>query len=292
MNSNPKELTNQPTPPMPNQKLIDNPGLESKMKLQPHYLAPGYFGSNKLSGMTALITGGDSGIGRAVAILFAREGAKIAIVYLNEHEDAKKTARLVELEGSACLLIPGDITAPEFCTQAIDKTVEAFGSLNILVNNAAFQRHADSIKSLKADQWDQTFKTNIYSYFYMSKAASPYLENGGCIINTGSVTGIRGSKHLLDYSSTKGAIHSFTKSMASLLIDKNIRVNAVAPGPVWTPLNPSDLTEKEIIDFGKQTDFGRAAQPEELSPSYVFLAAPCCSSYITGIIMPITGSVE
>jgi len=280
----------QPKPPMPRQHLV-KPGLESDMELKPRYEAPDYEGSNKLRGFATLITGGDSGIGRAVAVLFAREGADVAIAYLNEHEDAEQTRQLVEAEGGRCLLLPGDVKDPAFCKGAVEDTVAEFGKLDVLVNNAAFQEHAESIEDLSDERFDETLKTNVYGYFRMAKAAVPHLKRGGSIINTGSVTGLAGSKDLLDYSTTKGAIHAFTKALASNLLPKGIRVNAVAPGPVWTPLNPADKTPDDIEKFGTDTDMGRVAQPEELSPAYVFLAAPCCSSYITGIVLPVTGSV-
>lgn len=280
----------EPEPPLPAQHL-EKPGHEADMQLKPEFLAPHYRGSGKLQGMSALITGGDSGIGRAVAVLFAREGADVAIVYLNEHDDAKVTQQHVEAEGQRCELIPGDVKDAAFCEKAVSRTVKAFGKLDILVNNAAFQEHAQSLLDITEDRLDETLKTNIYGYFHMARAALPQLKRGSCIINTGSVTGLQGSANLLDYSATKGAIHAFTMSLASNLIDKGIRVNAVAPGPVWTPLNPADQPAEKIQDFGKKTDMKRPAQPEELSPAYVFLAAPCCSSYITGVVLPITGSV-
>ena len=261
------------------------------MELKPQFFAAEYRGSGKLKGMVALITGGDSGIGRAVAVLFAREGADVAIVYLSSHEDAEETKRYVEKEGRDCLLIAGDVKDPKFCKEAVDKTVEEFDRIDILVNNAAFQEHAHSLLDITDERLDETFKTNIYGYFYMARAAVPHMKQGCCIINTGSVVGLRGSAQLLDYSATKGAIHAFTMSLASSLLEKGIRVNAIAPGPVWTPLNPADRSAKEIVEFGKKTDFKRPAQPEELSPAYVFLASPVCSSYITGIVLPITGSV-
>jgi len=280
-----------PTPPLPDQHL-DKPGIEAEMQLKPQFMAPDYCGSGKLQGMTALITGGDSGIGRAVAVLYAREGADIALVYLSdEQEDAVETKRHIEAEGQRCILIPGDVRDPQFCKHAVDETVQAFGRLDILVNNAAFQEHADSLEDLTEERFDLTMKTNIYGYFHMAKAALPYLKQGASIINTGSVTGLAGSKKLLDYSSTKGAIHAFTMSLASNLIEKGIRVNAIAPGPVWTPLNPADQSPDKIAEFGASTDMKRPAQPEELSPAYVFLASPSCASYITGIVLPITGSV-
>ncbi len=280
----------QPAPPLPEQHLR-KPGLESEMELAPRFLAPHYKGSGKLEGFSTIITGGDSGIGRAVAVLFAREGADVAIVYLDEHEDAEATKQHVEAEGRRCLLIPGDVKDAAFCRQAVDKTVAAFGRLDVLVNNAAFQEHAASIEDLSEERFDETLKTNVYGYFHMAKAAVPHLKSGGSIVNSGSVTGLNGSKALLDYSTTKGAIHAFTKALASSLIERGIRVNAVAPGPVWTPLNPADKSPEDIAEFGSKTDFVRPAQPEELSPAYVFLAAPCCSSYITGIVLPITGTV-
>jgi NAD(P)-dependent dehydrogenase (short-subunit alcohol dehydrogenase family) len=279
-----------PEVPLPDQHL-KKPGHESEMELSPQFMAPGYKGSGKLEGMSALITGADSGIGRAVAVLFAREGADVAVAYLNEHEDAEETKRCVEAEGTRCILISGDVKSAKFCNKAVDKTVNAFGKLDILVNNAAFQEHADSIEDLTDERIDETLHTNIRGYMYMARAAVPHLGEGSSIINTGSVTGLEGSSKLLDYSATKGAIHAFTKALASNLIAKGVRVNAVAPGPVWTPLNPADSPPERIRTFGKGTDIGRPAQPEELSPAYVFLASPACASYITGIVLPITGSV-
>jgi NAD(P)-dependent dehydrogenase (short-subunit alcohol dehydrogenase family) len=279
-----------PANPLPTQHLA-KPGIEAQMQLQPQYQAPQYRGSGKLEGMTALITGGDSGIGRAVAVLFAREGADVAIGYLNEHEDAQQTRADVEKEGRKCLLLPGNVKDSAYCKQAVDRTVAEFGKLDVLVNNAAFQLHAQSIEDLTDERMEETFQTNILGYMKMARAAVPHLKKGSCIINTGSVTGLEGSAHLLDYSATKGAIHAFTMSLASNLIDKGIRVNAVAPGPVWTPLNPADAPPERIKDFGKDTDMKRPAQPEELSPAYVFLASPVCSSYITGVVLPVTGSV-
>jgi NAD(P)-dependent dehydrogenase (short-subunit alcohol dehydrogenase family) len=262
------------------------------MTLQPRFMASGYLGSGKLNGMVALVTGGDSGIGRAVALLYAREGAEVAIVYLQEEQvDAEETKRCIEAEGRHCVLIPGDVRDPAFCQRAVDETVQAFGRLDILVNNAAFQLHASAIEDITDERFELTLRTNVFGYFQMARAAVPHLPRGGSIINTGSVTGLEGSAELLDYSTTKGAIHAFTKSLASNLLDKGIRVNAVAPGPVWTPLNPADRPAEEVEDFGRHTDMRRPAQPEELSPAYVFLAAPCCASYITGIVLPVTGSV-
>ena len=280
----------QPGNPLPKQHQR-KPGHEHQLDPQPRFLAPDYAGSGKLEGMVALVTGGDSGIGRAVAVLFAREGADVAIVYLESHGDAEQTKRCVEAEGTRCLLIAGDVKDAAFCKQAVERTVQTFGRLDVLVNNAAFQEHAASLEELDDARFEETLHTNVLGYFHMAKAALPHLKKGSSIINTGSVTGLEGSARLLDYSATKGAIHAFTKSLASNLLDKGIRVNAVAPGPVWTPLNPADAPAEKVAQFGKHTDMKRPAQPEELSPAYVFLAAPVCSSYITGIVLPVTGSV-
>lgn len=254
-------------------------------------MAEHYKGSGKLAGMTAIVTGADSGIGRAVAVLFAREGADVAVMYLNEHEDAAETKRCIEAEGQRCVTIAGDVKDADFCNEAVQKVVAEFGRLDVLVNNAAFQEHAGSLLDITEDRLDETFRTNIYGYFHMARAALPHLKQGSSIINTGSVTGLKGSKKLLDYSATKGAIHAFTMSLAANVIDQGIRVNCVAPGPVWTPLNPADQSPEDIQEFGASTSFKRPAQPEELSPAYVFLASPVCSGYITGVILPVTGTV-
>ena len=278
----------EPAPPLPMQHLA-KPGRESDLNPRPRFEAPDYRGSGKLDGKVAIVTGGDSGIGRGVAVLFAREGADVAIVYLSEDGDAEETAQHVENEGRRCLLIKGDVKDARFCREAVEKTVRKLGRLDVLVNNAAFQEHAASIEELSDDQFDLTMRTNIYGYFNMAKAAVPHLRQGGAIINTGSETAIFGSRELLDYSATKGAIHAFTKSLASNLLPKGIRVNAVAPGPVWTPLNPADRPAKDVAKFGESSDMHRPAQPEEIAPAYVFLASPACASYISGIILPIMG---
>ena len=279
-----------PGPPLPKQHL-SKPGNEAEMELKPQFMAEQYKGSGKLEGQVAIVTGGDSGIGRAVAVLFAREGADVAILYLNEHDDAALTQRCVEAEGKRCVSIAGDVKDMAFCQQAVDSVVGQWGRLDVLVNNAAFQEHASSLLDLSEERFDETMRTNIYGYFHMAKAVLPYLKRGASIINTGSVTGLKGNSELLDYSTTKGAIHAFTMSLAANLLDKGIRVNAIAPGPVWTPLNPADKSAEDIAEFGGDTDYRRPAQPEELSPAYVFLASSICSSYITGIVLPVTGSV-
>jgi NAD(P)-dependent dehydrogenase (short-subunit alcohol dehydrogenase family) len=278
-----------PTPPFPEQKL-ERPGLESELEPTPQYQAPDYRGSGKLEDDVALITGGDSGIGRAVAVLFAREGADVAIVYLPEEQsDAEVTREAVETEGRRCLLLPGDVTDAAFCREAVERTVDELGGLNILVNNAAFQNHVEGIEDLSEEQWETTFRTNIFAYFYMAKAAISHLPRGGTIINTGSITGLEGSGGLLDYSATKGAIHAFTKSLAQQLVPRGIRVNCVAPGPVWTPLNPAERAPEETAHFGEQTPMGRPAQPEEIAPLYVYFASNADSSYVTGETVSLLG---
>lgn len=275
---------------MPAQHL--EPGeQEADLELQPRFMAPDYQGSQKLKGRIALISGGDSGIGRAVAVLFAREGADVAIIYHSSDEDAEATCRHVEEEGARCLLLRGDVRDREWCAQAVERTVQTLGGLDILVNNAGYHKHVDSIMDIDDERLREIWEINMGGYFRLTQAALPHLKRGSSIVNTGSVTGLRGSPDLLDYASTKGAIHAFTKSLASNLLERGIRVNAVAPGPVWTPLNPSDIPAQEVAEFGRDADMKRPAQPEELSPAYVFLAAPCCSSYITGIVLPVTGSV-
>ena len=282
-------MQNEPKPPYPQQHQ-DKPGIESQLDPRPRYQAPLYHGSGKLQDKVALITGGDSGIGRAVAVLFAREGADVAIIYLHEEQsDAEETQRAVEKEGRQALLLPGDVREFEFCQQAVRDTVDRFGKLDVLVNNAAYQNTVEDIADLTLEQWDRTFKTNIYGYFHMVKSAMPHLKEGSTIINTGSITGLEGSKGLLDYSATKGAILSFTKTLAKMVVKQGIRVNCVAPGPVWTPLNPSDKEAEEVAKFGQSQPMGRPAQPEELAPSYVFFASAADSSYITGEVLTLLG---
>jgi NAD(P)-dependent dehydrogenase (short-subunit alcohol dehydrogenase family) len=254
------------------------------------YDAPYYIGSKKLEGKAALITGGDSGIGRAVAVLFAREGADVAISYLAEEQaDAELSKEAVEREGRRAILLPGNVIKQSYCRKAAESTLKEFGRLDVLVNNAAFQVHTEKFENLTAEHFDLTLKTNLYGYFYMAQAAVRHMKPGSAIINTGSVTGIEGSKQLVDYSMTKGGIHAFTRALSGNLLSKGIRVNCVAPGPVWTPLNPSDKEAEDVSQFGAQTPMKRPAQPEEIAPAFVFLASPHCSSYITGEILPIIG---
>lgn len=287
----PKKRTRQEEPqsPFPPQHQ-DKPGNEAQLSPRPRYEAPLYVGAGKLRGKVALITGGDSGIGRAVAVLYAREGANVALVFLPaELDDAEETRDAVNAEGQEALLLPGDVTNPMTCKEAVSQTVRHFGRLDILVNNAAFQQHQKSLDELSSDQWNHTFQTNIYGYFHMAKAALPYLKPGSAIINTGSITGLEGSKELIDYAATKGAIHAFTKSLAQNLVEKQIRVNCVAPGPVWTPLNPADKPAEKVAHFGQDTPMRRPAQPEEIAPAFVFFASEADSSYITGEVLTLLG---
>ncbi len=268
---------------------LAKPGREADLELAPRFEAPAYLGSRKLEGMKAIVTGADSGIGRAVAVLFAREGADVAIFYLNEHKDARETARWVEKEGREAILVPGDVRDPAFCNRAVKRIVKRMGGLDVLVNNAGFQLHADSLEDISDAHLQETLQTNIAGYFHMARAALPHLQAGGSIINTGSETGLFGSPKLLDYSATKGAIHAFTKALAANLLDRGIRVNAVAPGPVWTPFNPADKPADDVAKFGKDSAMQRPAQPEEVSPAYVFLASPVTASYINGVVLPVMG---
>jgi NAD(P)-dependent dehydrogenase (short-subunit alcohol dehydrogenase family) len=266
------------------------PGIEAKLTPRPRYQAPYYRGARKLDKKIALITGGDSGIGRAVAVLFAREGADVVITHLPaEKGDARETVSAVKAEGRECLTISGDIRKAQFCRSAVKKTLDKFGKLDVLVNNAAYQQHQESPEEVSEKQWDRTFKTNIYAYFYMVQAALPHLREGSAIVNTGSITGLEGSKHLLDYSATKGAIHAFTKSLAQSLVERGIRVNCVSPGPVWTPLNPSDKKPEDVATFGADTPMKRPAQPEEIAPAFVYFASEIDSSYVTGEVLTLLG---
>ena len=267
------------------------PGLESEMQPLPRAEDRSYRGSGKLVGKVAFITGGDSGIGRAVAIIYAKEGADVAVAYLNEHTDAEETRRQVEQEGRRCLLIAGDIGDEQFCQGAVEQTVRELGRLDILVNNAAEQHPQESITDISAEQLERTFRTNIFAMFYLVKAALPHLKQGSAIINTASVTAYKGSPQLLDYSSTKGAIVAFTRSLSQSLVEQGIRVNAVAPGPIWTPLIPSTFPEEKVASFGADVPMKRAGQPEEVATCYVFLASDD-SSYIAGqVLHPNGGTV-
>jgi NAD(P)-dependent dehydrogenase (short-subunit alcohol dehydrogenase family) len=280
-----------PRPPFPQQHQ-DKPGLESRVIPRPRYLAQSYRAANKLQGKAALITGGDSGIGRAVALLYAREGANVAIVYLPaEQSDAEETRNAVEAAGGRCLLLPGDLTVASFCEDVVKRTVDEYGKLDVLVSNAAHQNRKKTLGEVTDEEFDTTFKTNIYAYFRLARAALKYMKRGSAIIATSSETGIFGSAQLSDYSATKGAINAFTKTLALDLINEGIRVNAVAPGPVWTPLNPSDagLTPDRVAQFGTNDPMGRPAQPEEVAPAYVFLASEADSSFITGTILQVMG---
>ena len=277
-----------PVPPFPEQHQA-KPGKEAKLDPAPMYDAPFWKGSGKLAGKVALVTGADSGIGRAVAVLFAREGADVAIAYLAEDADAAETRAAVEAEGRRAILLRGNVADRGFAREAVAETVRAHGALDVLVNNAAFQVHTEDFLDLSPEHFDETLKTNLYGYFHMAQAAAAAMRSGSAIINTGSVTGIEGSKELVDYSMTKGGIHAFTRALSGNLLPRGIRVNCVAPGPVWTPLNPSDKEAEKVAHFGEQSKMKRPAQPEELAPAYVFLASPQCSSYITGEILPVVG---
>ena len=279
---------NQPTTKFPPQHQKEQPGVESEMSPQPLSIDSAYKGSGKLNNKIAIITGGDSGIGKAVAIYFAKEGSDVVIVYLNEHQDAEETKKLVEAEGRKCLLLAGDIGDEAFSQEIVTKTIEQFGKINILVNNAAEQHPQKSLLDITTQQLEKTFRTNIFGYFYLTKAVLPHLHKGSTIINTASITAYEGHEELIDYSATKGAIVSFTRSLAKSLAPQGIRVNGVAPGPIWTPLIPSTFTAEKVVNFGTDTPLGRAGQPFELAPGYVYLASED-SAYVSGQILHING---
>ena len=279
---------NQPTTKFPPQHQNEQPGVESEMSPKPLSIDSAYKGSGKLNNKIAIITGGDSGIGKAVAIYFAKEGSDVVIVYLNEHQDAEETKKLVEAEGRKCLLLAGDIGDEAFSQEIVTKTIEQFGKINILVNNAAEQHPQKSLLDITTQQLEKTFRTNIFGYFYLTKAVLPHLHKGSTIINTASITAYEGHEELIDYSATKGAIVSFTRSLAKSLAPQGIRVNGVAPGPIWTPLIPSTFTAKKVVNFGTDTPIGRAGQPFELAPGYVYLASED-SAYVSGQILHING---
>jgi NAD(P)-dependent dehydrogenase (short-subunit alcohol dehydrogenase family) len=279
----------EPKPPFPEQSQ-QKPGIESELQPRPRYEASRYRPAGKLEGKVALVTGGDSGIGRAVAVMFAREGADVAIAYLpQEQGDAEQTRAAVEQAGRRALLLPGDLTQPGYCAEIVRQTVAKLGKLDVLVNNAAFQQGQGSLEEVTDEQWDHTFKTNIYAYFRVTKAALEHLRPGSAIVNTGSITGLDGNPRLLDYSSTKGAIHAFTKSLARALVERQIRVNCVSPGPVWTPLNPSEKPPEQVAHFGEKVPMKRPAQPEEIAPAYVYFASEADSSYVTGEVLTLLG---
>ncbi|MFL0194744.1 SDR family oxidoreductase [Clostridium sp. WILCCON 0269] len=273
---------------VPEQKQNRHPGIESEMNPIPIFESPDYIGTGKLKDKVVLITGGDSGIGKAVAVAFAKEGANLAIVYYDEHNDAEDTKKVIEANGRQCLLLSGDISDNNFCNIAVKKTIDKFNKIDVLVNNAAVQFTQNSIEDITNEQLERTFRTNIFSMFYLTRAVLPYFKPGCSIINTSSITAYNGNETLLDYSCTKGAIVSFTRSMALSLIDRNIRVNAVAPGPVWTPLIPSSFSPQKVGKFGLNSPIKRPAQPVEVAPAYVFLASPD-ASYITGEIIHVNG---
>lgn len=272
----------------PEQEQNRQPGIESKMNPKPEYTDKNYKGSGKLRGKVALITGGDSGIGRAVSLYFAKEGADIAVIYLDEHDDAEDTKRLVEQAGQKCLLVSGDVGSQPFCESAVTQVIKKYNKIDILVNNAAEQHPQNSFMDITSEQLEQTFRTNVFSMFYLTKAVLPNLKEGSSIINTSSITAYQGSKDLIDYSATKGAITSFTRSLSGVLVDSGIRVNAVAPGPVWTPLIPASFDKEKVGKFGGSMPMKRPGQPRELAPAYVYLASDD-SSYVTGQTIHVNG---
>ena len=273
---------------LPPQHQEDQPGHEHEMRPEPTYITDDYQGSGKLDGKVALITGGDSGIGRAVAVHFAREGADVAVVYLDEDEDAEKTKKLIEKEGRRALLIAGDVGEKAFCQSAVEKTVSELGRLDVLVNNAAIQVMQKDVRGISEEQLERTFRTNIFAHFFLTQAALDHLEEGSAIINTCSVVAFQGNPTLLDYASTKGAIVAFTRSLATNLAEEGIRVNSVAPGPIWTPLIPASFPADKVAEFGQDTPLGRAGQPAEVAPAYVFLASQD-GAYVTGQTIHVNG---
>lgn len=269
---------------------IEYPGLERDMKDAPRDEMRAYQGRGLLDGKVALVTGGDSGIGRAVSIAFAKEGADVAVAYLSEHPDAERTRECIEAEGRRCVLLPGDLADVDHCEAVVQRTVDELGSLDVLVNNVAYQQPVDDLAELSTEQWRRTFAVNIDSYFFLVRAALDHLSGGGCVVNTASVNGLRGNKTLIDYSATKGAVLALTYSLAQALLDRGIRVNAVAPGPVWTPLIPATFDEDHVAGFGAHAPYGRPAEPDEIAPSYVFFASPLLSSYYSGeVLAPVGG---
>ncbi len=285
------QMRSEPTPPFPEQKL-DKPGIEADLRPRPRYEAPRYKPAGKLEGKVALVTGGDSGIGRAVAVLYAREGADVAIAALpSERVDSEETRRAIEQHGRRCIIIENDLGELDACIEAVERTVDELGHLDILVHNAAHQNRKDTLEAVEEAEWDRTFRVNVYAYYRLVKAALPHLRPGASIIATGSITGIEGAAKLYDYSATKGAIHTLTKTLAQDLVERGIRVNCVAPGPVWTPLNAADegQSPEKVAKFGESTPMKRPAQPEEIAPAYVFFASDADSSFITGVVLPALG---
>src|SRR3954467_4286748 len=285
------QVQSEPKPPFPEQKL-DKPGLEAELEPRPRYQAPRYKPAGKLQGKVALVTGGDSGIGRAVAVIYAREGADVAITALPEEKvDAAETRRAIEAESRRCIVIEGDLTDPDVCIDAVERTVAELGQLDILVHNAAHQNRKESLEEIEDEEWDRTFKTNVYAYFRLVKAALPHFRPGASVIVTGSETGFEGPEMLPDYSATKGAIHTMTKALAKMLAERGVRVNCVAPGPVWTPLNLADQGNppEKVASFGEKTPLKRPGQPEELAPAYVFFASDADSSFISGEVLAVMG---